>query len=166
MNIADIANPRQVILVSSRAEIKSKFSSENEVKDNIFALSWHMPVSFEPALYAIASGKERFSTKLIKESNVYCVNFMPFELRKEVLFCGRNSGENIDKFKESGFEKEECDRIDCPRIKQALGFLECEVIQEIDAGDHIIFIGKVLNSMNKGGKRIYQVKSDKFSTLQ
>jgi flavin reductase (DIM6/NTAB) family NADH-FMN oxidoreductase RutF len=166
MNIADISNPRQVILVSSRAEIKSKFSKGIEVKDNIFTLSWHMPVSFEPMLYAISAGKQRFSTSLIKKSKVFCVNFMPIELKKEVMFCGRNSGENIDKFKESGLEKEECENIDCPRIKQALAFLECEVIQEIEAGDHIIFIGKVLNSrINKEGGRIYQVKGDKFATL-
>ena len=92
---------------------------------------------------------------------------MPFELRKEVLFCGRNSGEVLDKFKETGLEKEECDKIDCPRLKQALAFLECELIQEVKAGDHVIFIGKILNSgKNKGGNRIYQIKGDKFSTLR
>jgi flavin reductase (DIM6/NTAB) family NADH-FMN oxidoreductase RutF len=90
---------------------------------------------------------------------------MPIELKKEVLFCGRNSGEHLDKFKETGLEKQEAEKIDCPKIKQALACLECEVVNEIEAGDHVILIGKVLNmKKNKNGKRIYQVKGDKFTT--
>ena len=61
-----VYNPRQVILVTSR----------NEEKDNIFTLAWHSPVSFDPQLYAIFAGKTRFSTNIIKESRVFCVNFI------------------------------------------------------------------------------------------
>jgi flavin reductase (DIM6/NTAB) family NADH-FMN oxidoreductase RutF len=165
--LRDVAYPRQVILVSCRGEVKEKFTPNKVIKDNIMTLSWHMPVSFDPPLYAISVGKERFSYKLIKDSSVFAVNFMPIELEKEVLFCGRNSGEHIDKFKEAGLEKEEADRIDCCRIKQALAFLECEVVNEIEAGDHVIIIGKVLNiKKNKEGKRIYQVKGDEFTTTK
>jgi len=165
MEISDTAYPRQVILVTCRGEIKEKFSPDKKIKDNIITLSWHMPVSFDPPLYAIAVSKQRFSYSLIKESNVFVVNFMPIELKKQVLYCGRNSGEHLDKFKETGFEKQEAEKIDCPAVKQALSHLECEVVNEIEAGDHIIFIGKVLNmKKNKNGKRIYQVKGDKFTT--
>ncbi|MBW2981334.1 flavin reductase family protein [Candidatus Woesearchaeota archaeon] len=165
MEIRDVAYPRQVILVSCRGETKSKFSPEKEIKDNVLTLSWHMPISNDPPLYAIAIGKGKYSLKLIRESSVFVVNFMPTKLEKEVLFCGRNSGEHMDKFKEIGLEKEEADRIDCCRIKQALAFLECHVVNEIDSGDHIIIIGKILNiKKNKEGKRIYQAKGDIFTT--
>jgi len=165
MAIRDVAYPRQVILVTSRAEIKPKFSIKKEIKDNIMTLSWHSPVSFNPELYAVMIGKERFSYGLIHESKVFVVNFMPYKLKKEVLFCGRISGENIDKFKETGLIKEEAETIDCCRIKQALACLECEVINEIDAGDHVIFIGKVLKTVSKREeKRVFQVKGDVFTT--
>jgi len=167
MTIKDVAYPRQAILVSCRSEAKARFSNENEVKDNIIALSWHSPVSFEPELYAIMLSKGRFSYKLIKESKVFVVNFMPFELKKELLFCGRISGRDVDKFEESGLEKEEADTVDCCRIKQALGCLECELVNEIEAGDHVIFIGKVLKTVeNKKGKKIFQVKGDSFTTTK
>jgi len=165
--LRDIAYPRQVILVSCRGEVKEKFSPNKVIRDNIMTLSWHMPVSFDPPLYAISIGKERFSYSLIKDSSVFVVNFMPTELEKEVLFCGRNSGEHIDKFKETGLEKEEAERIDCCRIKQALAYLECQVVNEVEAGDHAIIIGKILNiKKNKEGKRIYQVKGDTFTTTK
>lgn len=159
----EISSPRQVILVTSRAE--AEIMGKKQVKDNIFTLAWHMPTSFKPELYTISSGKQRFSTRLIQKSGVFCVNFMPFSLKKEVLFCGRCSGEHIDKFKESGLTKEECQKIDCPKIREAVAFLECEVVNEIETGDHIIFVGKVLNSgINNNEKRIFQVVGDKFTT--
>lgn len=157
MNISDVAYPRQVVLASCRGHVKSDFSPETEKRDNAFTLSWHMPVSFDPELYAISVGKERFSLKLIRESKVFVINFMPLKLEKDILFCGRHSGRNIDKFKETGLEKEEAEKIDCCRIKQALACIECEVVQEIETGDHIIIIGKALKVVEKKkGKRIFQ----------
>ena len=116
-----------------------------------------MPTSFSPQLYAISVGKTRFSCKLIQKSKAFVVNFMDIKNEKEVLFCGTNSGEHIDKFKESGLTKEEAEKLDCARIKEALAYAECEVINEIETGDHIIFVGKVLTSdVKKHGKRILQ----------
>jgi len=66
----------------------------------------------------------------------------------------------MDKFKESGLTKEEADNIDCVRIKEAIGYHECEVVNEVDAGDHTIFIGKVVNSeLKKETKRLFQGSS-------
>ncbi|GAG63020.1 unnamed protein product, partial [marine sediment metagenome] len=59
---------------------------------------------------------------------------------KEILYCGRHSGKTLDKFKETGFEKEEAETINCPRIKQALGYLECKVEKETEVADHFLFI--------------------------
>ncbi|MFC1728051.1 flavin reductase family protein [Nanoarchaeota archaeon] len=159
----EIVKPRQTILVSTRgnAEVLSKKIK----KDNIFTLSWHTPVSFEPFLYAISISPKRFSYKLIKESGVFCVNFISKDLKKQALFCGSQTGEHMDKFKETKLTKGECSKIDCPSIKESLGCLECEVINEIEGGDHLIIIGKVLNICeNKKGKRLFQTKGRTFTT--
>lgn len=162
-----IYNPRQTVLVSCRGEVKDKFTEKKAIKDNIIVLDWHMPLSFQPFLYAISIGKTRFSLNLIKESKVFVVNFMPLHLKDDVLFCGRNSGEHLDKFKETSLTKEESEKIECSRIKQALAFLECEVIQEIESGDHILFIGKVVHSDEKEkAKRIFHTEDDEFTTTQ
>lgn len=161
-----VAYPRQVILVSSRGHVKKPLSKDIGVKDNIFTLSWHMPVSFNPELYAIAVGKKRFSLGLLRESGVFVVNFMPYKLKEAVLFCGSHSGEFIDKFKDANLTKEEAESIDCCRIKEATGCLECEVVNEIDAGDHVIIVGKVLKVIvKKDEKRVFQkLGADSFTT--
>lgn len=155
---------RQTVLISCRG--KANILGEEKNKDNIITIDWHMQTSFEPFLYAISIGKKRFSHGLINESKVFCVNFMPYSLKKEVLFCGRNTGLVMDKFKEIGLTKEECDKIDCCRIKENIGYLECQVIDQIDTGDHTIFIGKILNQKLKSKeKRIFHEEGDEFKGL-
>lgn len=161
----ELSNPRQTILVTSRANVK--ILGKEVEKDNIFALTWHMPVSFAPEIYAIAVSPKRFSYNLIEKSKVFAVNFMPAELEKAIVFCGRNNGEHIDKFEKTGLTKVECDKIDCPRIKEALAYLECQVIDSIEQGDHVVFFGKVISlAENKKGKRLYQTIGDKFTTTE
>jgi flavin reductase (DIM6/NTAB) family NADH-FMN oxidoreductase RutF len=155
MRISKIANPRQVILVTSRWQ----------EKDDIITLAWHTPLSFEPMMYAICIGKKRYSLELIRKSGVFVVNFISKDFEKEVLFCGSISGKKVDKFKETIFEKEEAETINCPRIKQALGYLECEVKKEIEVGDHILFIGEVKKAeLKKVDKRLFHLSGDDFTT--
>lgn len=155
MKITTVTNPKQTILLTCRAE----------GKDNIIALDWHTILSFEPRMYAVSIGKTRFSFNLIKSSKVFVVNFMSKDFEKEVLFCGQNSGKTLDKFKETGLEKEEAETIDCPKIKQALGYLECKVEKEIEVGDHVLFIAKVSKAeIKENGKRLFHLLGDKFTT--
>jgi len=155
MKITTLTNPRQTILLTCRAE----------GKDNVMTLDWHTPLSFQPMMYAVSIGKTRYSLELVRKSKVFVVNFVPKELEKAVLYCGRYSGRNIDKFKEAGLEKEKAETIDCPRISGALGYLECQVEKEIEVGDHILFIAKVTKAnLKKEGKRLFHLFGDKFTT--
>ncbi|MBW2988817.1 flavin reductase family protein [Candidatus Woesearchaeota archaeon] len=139
-----LTGPRQVILVTCRAD--AEIFGKKEVRDNIITMAWHMPVSFSPKLYAVSVGKTRFSCGLIRESKVFAVNFIPSKMKRKALLCGTKSGMYTDKFEAANIKKEECASIDCPRISGALAYMECRVTQEIDSGDHIIFIGHVIKS--------------------
>ena len=158
-----IINPRQTVLVSCRAET-TLLGRELE-KHNLIAVDWHLPLSFEPMMYGFAVTKKRFSYELVHTSGVFCINFMPSSLEKDVLFCGRNTGKHIDKFKETGLSIEECEKIDCCRVKEAAAFLECEVVEEVETGDHVFFVGKVVNSsLKKEAKRVFHIIDDEFTT--
>ena len=158
-----VYGPRQAVLVTCRGKVK--ILGRVTEKDNIMAVAWHTPLSKEPFMYAISIGKTRFSLKLIKESGVFAVNFISKKMKEQVLYCGRSSGEHIDKFAESGLKKEECEKIDCPRLADALGYLECEVADEIEAGDHILFIARVIYSkIEREDKRLFHITGDEFTT--
>jgi flavin reductase (DIM6/NTAB) family NADH-FMN oxidoreductase RutF len=161
----DIINPSQTVLVTCRG--KANLFGKEISKDNMIAIDWHTPLSFRPMMYAVSIAKQRFSYDLIHDNQVLVVNFMPFELNKEVLFCGRNSGRTVDKFDKTGLTSEEATKIDCCRIKEACAYLECEVIEEKETGDHVLFICKVLFSQRKtDSNRVFHVEGDEFTTTK
>ncbi|MEM4267964.1 MAG: flavin reductase family protein [Candidatus Woesearchaeota archaeon] len=158
----EIFNPRQTVIATCRG-ICEIFGKKQQ-KDNGLTLDWHMPVSFDPPMYAIAVGKTRFSYKLISQSKVFAVNFLSSSLKDAAIFFGRHSGQFIDKFQNT--EKGEAQRIDCPILRDATAVIECEVINEIEAGDHCIFIGRILYaSENVKEKRLFHTKNNKFAVL-
>lgn len=164
-SISDIADARQVILITTRAE--TEILGKKITKDNIMTADWHSPLSFNPLLYGILIGKTRYSFNLIKKSKVFCVNFIPYKMKEKAIQCGKQRGEHIDKFNEFGLKKEECEKIDCPRLKDAVAFLECEVEKEIETGDHVLFVGKVMNSaLKRQEKRLFHITGDKFTTTK
>jgi flavin reductase (DIM6/NTAB) family NADH-FMN oxidoreductase RutF len=141
----------------------------HEGKDNLIAVAWHMPTSFRPPLYALSIGKPRFSHDMIKGAGAFCVNFISGEQKDMMLKCGTTSRRKVDKFTEFKIGKEECEKIDCPRIKEAIGFAECRVIDAVETGDHTIFIGEIMSSDLEGGgkmrKRIYHIEGSEFATV-
>jgi flavin reductase (DIM6/NTAB) family NADH-FMN oxidoreductase RutF len=158
----NIAHPRQVIVVTSRST--ANILGKDKLIDNAITLAWHSPLSFEPKLYGIVVGKKRFSYKLIKESKVFVVNFMKYEQKDAALHYGRTTGQSTDKFADNPEIKEDCDTIDCFRLKNAVGFMECELIDEIEAGDHVMFIGKIQNErLNEESKRLFHKGGDEFT---
>lgn len=162
MNMAD-TKPQQVILVSTRGN--AELLGRNVHKDNIMTVAWHTPLSFEPKLYGISIGKNRFSRKLIDDSKVFVVNFMAYDKQDKALYCGQNSGAAVDKFMECGLTKEECSHIDCCRIKEASAHMECEVIDQFDVGDHVLYVGKVIGERtNDDKKRLLYIGGNKFTS--
>lgn len=158
-----ISNPTQTALVTCRG--KAVVLGRNVKKDNIITVDWYMPISFEPSLYAVAIGRKRFSQEIIHSSAVFCINFVPYELSEQARFCGTNRGELLDKFAATKLTSVQCSKIDCPRIGEALAYLECKVIKEFEVGDHILFIGQVVEAIEtRKGKRLIHLDGDKFTT--
>jgi flavin reductase (DIM6/NTAB) family NADH-FMN oxidoreductase RutF len=87
-------------------------------------LDWHTPASFSPPRYAIFLKKNNKTINIIRETKVFVLNFL------------RHTKE---------YEFQQGEKVDCPRIKNAKTCYECEVVNEIDTGDRILFLGKVLH---------------------
>ena len=156
---------RETVLVTCKAHVEH-FGKRLE-KEDILAVDWHMPCSLEPFVYAISIKKNHFSHKLISKSKVFVVNLISKDLEKQALFCGTHSGEQVDKFSQSGLHKMDSHYVDCPKIAEALGWIECFVVQEINVHDHTLFIAEVKHyEMLKEGKRLFHVKEDEFTTTE
>jgi flavin reductase (DIM6/NTAB) family NADH-FMN oxidoreductase RutF len=158
-SFSEIVNPRNVIIVTC---ISAK------EKDNAMTLTWHAPLSFDPPLYGILVKPGRYSYELIKETHVFCVNFIGRDLEGFMRYAGSISGKDVDKFEEmEDVELEWCDNIHCRRLKECLGYLECEVVDEVEVGDHVLFVGavKAMGSLVPNERRLIRITSDRFDAF-
>jgi flavin reductase (DIM6/NTAB) family NADH-FMN oxidoreductase RutF len=114
-------------------------------KTNIITLTWKTPLSHKPPLVGISVAKSHFSAELIEKSGEFAVNVPDLSLLDKVMFCGKNSGHKIDKFKESQLTPFKAKQlINTPLIAECIGHLECSLRDIHEAGDHKLFIGEVI----------------------
>ncbi|MBE0519662.1 flavin reductase family protein [Candidatus Bathyarchaeota archaeon] len=127
-------------------------------KPNIITLAWAMPASINPPLVAISIAPKRHSHTLIEETKEFVVNIPTMEMLKETLFCGRRSGRNYDKFKETGLTPLPAKKVKPPIIKECVAHIECTLHSQFAAGDHTIFVGEIVEAY--ANKEVFTNKYD------
>ncbi len=129
-------------------------------KPNIMTVAWITPVSAKPPLLAMSIRSERHSHNLIMESNEFVVNIPTYDLAEEVLFCGRRSGREHDKFKATSLHPQKALKVRPPAIKECVGHLECRVFKTLKAGDHTLIVGEIIEAYATEGHfdQIYNIK--------
>jgi flavin reductase (DIM6/NTAB) family NADH-FMN oxidoreductase RutF len=125
--------------------------------DNINGMmaDWVMQVSFQPRL--VACSLERSSTTLrnLRETGAFSVNILSAgDKGLAVKFCQPREAAKIQGRSEeasaviydklAGISYQDGPLTACPVLDEALGYIECEVDQLIETGDHVLAIGRVL----------------------
>ena len=155
-------------------------STVKDSKPNIITLAWQMPVSHTPPLLAISVAKTHYSHELIESSGEFVVNIPTADILDKVIYCGKHSGRQVDKFKEAGFTPAKAAVVKPPLIKECIGHIECRVASSRAAGDHTVFIGEILEAScdkglfvdnlwdikNKEVNLIYHLGGDSFVTAE
>jgi flavin reductase (DIM6/NTAB) family NADH-FMN oxidoreductase RutF len=119
-------------------------SCEHDGKKNIVSVGMFAYFSGKPTLVGIGIAPSRYSYGLIQKSGAYVVNVVDEKLVQAVKVCGDNSGRDVDKFKLAGLTASSASRVSAPLIEESPLSLECRVVQILEAGDHVWFIGEVL----------------------
>lgn len=150
-DLISFSKPHQTVIIS----VSGSFELMGKTKriDNLITVDWHMPTSINPPIYCVSIGKTEVLLNFLHQSNCFSVNFLSYEYEKEVLFCKTNSGAKFDKFKETKLTPIDCEKIDAKFVKEAECVYECEVINEIETGDHILFVGKIIHAVKFDEKR-------------
>jgi flavin reductase (DIM6/NTAB) family NADH-FMN oxidoreductase RutF len=135
-------------------------TARHDGAENVWPIDWHVPLSLEPQLYGISLGKDGFGSSLIRNSGAFVVHFVPRSWEEKIFFCGSTSGRKVDKFKAAKLLREEATTVNVPRLAEALGFLECQVEQVFDVGDHTFFVGRVTHAENRAdAERLHHLDS-------
>lgn len=103
--------------------------------DHGMTLSAFMSVSLDPPLICISIGQGAKALARIRESGRYAVNILSEDMRRHALhFAGRADGMLTDLFQ---------DRHGLPILRNAAAVLVADVVQQIEAGDHVLLLGHV-----------------------
>ncbi len=114
-------------------------------QDNLFSVTWNMPLRRDPGMLAILSGKRHYSYPFIERTGEFGVNIPGAEIVDAVLGCGRTTGSKVpDKFERFGLTRRKADTIKAPLVNEAVGNLECRVCQVVDMGASSLLIAQIL----------------------
>lgn len=94
-------------------------------------------VSLVPPLMLICVDKKADTYPYFARSGVFTVNILAEGQETLSRKFATSGGE---KFEGIGYHKNE---LDCAVIDDAVGHLDCRIVQSIDAGDHTIYLGEV-----------------------
>ena len=102
-------------------------------------------VTADPPKFVVASHKNNMTTSYIEKSGLFSVSVLQQEVDLDFLGpWGFKSGKNVDKFKGTNFK---LGRTGVPVVlEKTVAYLECEVVDKIDTGTHILFIGLVVDA--------------------
>ena len=117
---------------------------KNDNKINFMPCVWNTGISYDPFLYGVSVGSDRYTRKMLSQVNEFTVNFLRFNDIKLVRSLGRSSGGQIDKTKEFNINYKESEKIDAPLLDNAYYCLECTKYEEKLFGDHVLFVGEVV----------------------
>lgn len=104
--------------------------------------SWVQQAAFSPPLVTVAVNRSRYLNDWLSE-HPFCVLNVISESQKELL---RHFGRGFEP-DAAAFDGIECNRSEqgLPILSDSLGYLECRSIQQIEAGDHFVYVLEILN---------------------
>jgi len=144
--------------------------NEDDGRIDIITLAWFMTSSIKPPMYAISIGNTRYSYQNLQKYRKFVLAFPSQNMAEQSLKCGTHSGRDIDKIKEFNIKIQKGRYSDIPILIDAVANFECELITQIQTGDHTIFIGQVKYSWVNEDKSLEPLlmineKDERFKTL-
>jgi flavin reductase (DIM6/NTAB) family NADH-FMN oxidoreductase RutF len=114
-------------------------------RPNPMTADWVIPLSFEPVLLGISIGHTRHTNKLIKEQRDFVVAVPTLELLRDVWIAGTTTGAKENKAERMSVTFIPSKKVKAPSIKECQANIECRVVNEVEVGDHTLFVGEILN---------------------
>ncbi len=108
-----------------------------------FTANWVSQAAFEPPMVSITVESDARALPLVRAAGVFAINLLASGQTELAGQLGRRSRTHPDKF--AGVPTER-GVTGCPLLLDALGYLECRVRGELEAGSHVLFLGEVVEA--------------------
>ena len=131
---------------------------KHKLKINGMTAAWVSQVSSKPPMISVAIGKKHYTADLIPKAKSFSVNFLSSEQKELAKKYGFVSGRDQDKLNEKDVIFK---TTGAPILGNCAAYLECKLTRTIETGDHILFLGTVVDADNKD-KSILIYRSEDF----
>lgn len=119
-------------------------SSTNGSQTNGYIANTVFQVTATPARFAVACNKDNYTCGLISQSQVFALSILQQDTKAELIgFFGYKSGRTLNKY---ASVRHRLGQTGAPiLLEDTLAWFECKVVQTIDVGTHLLFVGEVLD---------------------
>jgi flavin reductase (DIM6/NTAB) family NADH-FMN oxidoreductase RutF/rubredoxin len=120
-------------------------SSGNKTRGNGYISNTVFQVSSNPPCFAACSNKNNFTTGLIINSGCFSVSVLQKDTSADIFGrFGYKSGRDFNKLE--GLQIKYGETGTPIVLNDSIAFFECKVIQTVDVGTHLMFIGELVQS--------------------
>ena len=112
-------------------------------RTNVMPLAWHMPISTDPPMLAIAVERSRHTAEMIQHSQEFALNFPTRPLLHHVQYLGSMHGDRVDKVEATQLETFQPQKVIAPLLAACAAWVECTVVEVMPLGDHILFVALI-----------------------
>jgi flavin reductase (DIM6/NTAB) family NADH-FMN oxidoreductase RutF len=113
---------------------------------NGMTLNWATQVSSDPKVLAVSVEKGAFTHELVAEAGVFALSIVDREDRAIVRKFTKPVDVDAEARTLNGFPFSDGPATGAPVLDQAVAWVECRVRQQVDAGDHTLFLGEVVDA--------------------
>ena len=116
---------------------------------NIMACEWTHHLSYKPALVGISVHPRHATYENIKSTKEFGVCIASVQQSVLSSLAGKESGKTTDKIKIAealGFKFFHAKKIHALLVESASAHFECKLQHEISLGDHVLFVGEVIEA--------------------
>ncbi len=116
---------------------------------NAFTANWLSQASFEPPMLMLSVENDSHSISIIRRTKAFSVNVFASGQRELAGQLGRSYFRNPQKLEGLNYR---LGTNGCPVLLDTLGWLECRLTGEIEAGDSTVFIAEIVEAgvLNEG----------------
>jgi len=133
----EILSPRCAVLIST---------VDKEGRTNAAPFSFVTPVSSNPPLLLYASAPQRHTLANTREAGDFVLNIVPEALLDKLWACSKAFAKGVSEIEKAGLTERKSKIVKSPSIEECVGWIECQLEFEKEAGDHILVVGRVVHA--------------------
>jgi flavin reductase (DIM6/NTAB) family NADH-FMN oxidoreductase RutF len=133
----EILSPRCTVLIST---------VDKEGRANAAPFSFVTPVSVEPPLVLYSSAPKRHTLANTRETGDFVLNLVPEGLLDKLWVCSKAFPKGVSEIEKAGLTERKSRKVRSPSIEECVGWIECTLEFEKEAGDHILVVGRVVHA--------------------